>query len=187
MRDRERQSTSEGGAEREGDIESEAGSRLWAVSTDPNAGFELRNLKIILGPSLIWTYLPPCFTCCIHYAFLFLFSSSSHFFELIKYFSFFFLLMFQQVCILSQFFNWSTFGLTHILGAPGWPQSVNQIQLQLRSWSHGLWVRASCQALCWQLRAWSQLQILCLPFSVPPHSHSVCLSLKNKQALKKIF
>ena len=33
-----------GGAEREGDTESEAGSRLWAVSTtEPDAGLELTN------------------------------------------------------------------------------------------------------------------------------------------------
>ena len=31
----------EGGAEREGDTESESGSRLWAVSTEPDAGLEL--------------------------------------------------------------------------------------------------------------------------------------------------
>ena len=37
-RDRARQSR--GGAEREGDTESEAGSRLQAVSTEPEAGLE---------------------------------------------------------------------------------------------------------------------------------------------------
>ena len=31
-----------GGAEREGDTESEAGSWLWAVSTEPNTGLELK-------------------------------------------------------------------------------------------------------------------------------------------------
>ena len=36
-RERERQSMSGGGAEREGDIELEAGSRLRAVSTEPHA------------------------------------------------------------------------------------------------------------------------------------------------------
>ena len=36
----ERQSVSGGGAEREGDTESEAGSRLWPVSTEPDAGLE---------------------------------------------------------------------------------------------------------------------------------------------------
>ena len=37
---RERQSVSRGEAEREGDTESEGGSRLRAVSTEPNAGQE---------------------------------------------------------------------------------------------------------------------------------------------------
>ena len=35
------------GAEREGDTESEAGSRLWAVSTEPDAGLELTNSEIM--------------------------------------------------------------------------------------------------------------------------------------------
>ena len=35
------------GAEREGDVESEAGSRLSAVSTEPDAGLRLRNLEIM--------------------------------------------------------------------------------------------------------------------------------------------
>ena len=47
LRDRERRSTSGGGAEREGDAESEAGSRLPAVSTEPDAGLELTDLKIM--------------------------------------------------------------------------------------------------------------------------------------------
>ena len=37
----------EGGAEREGDTEAEAGSRLWAVSTQPDGGLELTNREII--------------------------------------------------------------------------------------------------------------------------------------------
>ena len=37
---------SEGGEEREGDIESEAGSRLQAVSTEPTAGLEPTNREI---------------------------------------------------------------------------------------------------------------------------------------------
>ena len=41
MRDTERKSTSGGEAEREGDAESEAGSRLRAVSTEPDVGLEL--------------------------------------------------------------------------------------------------------------------------------------------------
>ena len=37
---------SRGGAEREGDTVSEAGSGLPAVSTEPDAGLELRNCEI---------------------------------------------------------------------------------------------------------------------------------------------
>ena len=43
--ERERQSVSGGGAER--DTQSEAGSRLWAVSTEPDEGPELTNQKIV--------------------------------------------------------------------------------------------------------------------------------------------
>ena len=35
------------GAEREGDTESEAGSRLRAVSTEPNTGLELMSCEIM--------------------------------------------------------------------------------------------------------------------------------------------
>ena len=35
------------GREREKETESEAGSSLWAVSTEPNAGFELTNSEIV--------------------------------------------------------------------------------------------------------------------------------------------
>ena len=45
MRDRE--SMSMGGAERGGDTESEAGSRLQAVSTEPDAGLEPRDREIM--------------------------------------------------------------------------------------------------------------------------------------------
>ena len=38
LRDREKPSMNGGGSETEGDTESEAGSRLWAVSTEPDAG-----------------------------------------------------------------------------------------------------------------------------------------------------
>ena len=44
---RERQSMNRGGAEREGDTESETGSRLWAVSTEPDAGLEPTNHEIM--------------------------------------------------------------------------------------------------------------------------------------------
>ena len=38
-----------GGAEREGDTESEAGSRLRVVSTEPDAGLEPMNHEIMTG------------------------------------------------------------------------------------------------------------------------------------------
>ena len=44
LRERERQSMSEGGAERVGDTESKAGSRLWVVSTKPDVGLELSEI-----------------------------------------------------------------------------------------------------------------------------------------------
>ena len=45
-RERDREYASGRRAER-GDTESEAGSRLWAVSTEPDAGLELTNCKIM--------------------------------------------------------------------------------------------------------------------------------------------
>ena len=45
--ERETHSVSGGGAERGGDTESEAGSRLGAVSTEPDAGLELTNREIV--------------------------------------------------------------------------------------------------------------------------------------------
>ena len=44
---REKQSVGREGAEREGDTESEAESRLWAVSTEPDVGLELTNHEIM--------------------------------------------------------------------------------------------------------------------------------------------
>ena len=46
--DRERQSMSRGGAEREGDTDSEVGSRMWAVSTEHDAGLEPTNHEIMI-------------------------------------------------------------------------------------------------------------------------------------------
>ena len=45
LRDRQRQNMNGGGAEKEGNTESEAGSRLPAVSTEPDAGLELTNCE----------------------------------------------------------------------------------------------------------------------------------------------
>ena len=61
--DTERQSMSGGGAEREGDTESKAGSRLWALSTEPDAGLELTNREIMtwaeVGCSTDWATQVP--------------------------------------------------------------------------------------------------------------------------------
>ena len=45
--ERERQSASRGGAERAGDTECEADSRLRAVSTEPDPGLKLTNREIV--------------------------------------------------------------------------------------------------------------------------------------------
>ena len=47
LRERERETTSREGAERGGDTESEAGCRLRAVSTEPDAGLEPTNSEIM--------------------------------------------------------------------------------------------------------------------------------------------
>ena len=44
---RQRESMNGGGAEREGDTEWEAGSRLWAISSEPDAGLELMDREIV--------------------------------------------------------------------------------------------------------------------------------------------
>ena len=46
-REKERQSVSGGGAEKGGDTESEAGSRLRAVSTEPDVGLEPTSLEVM--------------------------------------------------------------------------------------------------------------------------------------------
>ena len=46
-RERESERASRRGAEREGDTESEAGSRLRAVSTEPDTELELTNCEIM--------------------------------------------------------------------------------------------------------------------------------------------
>ena len=45
--DRERQSMNGGGAEREGDTESETGSRLRAISPEPDAGLKLTDREMV--------------------------------------------------------------------------------------------------------------------------------------------
>ena len=62
-RERERAHASGGGAEKEGDTESEAVSRLWAVSTEPKVGLELKKCKIMtwaeVGHLTDWTTQGP--------------------------------------------------------------------------------------------------------------------------------
>ena len=53
-----------GGAEREGDTESETGSRLWAISPEPDAGLEFTDHEIVtwaeVGRLTDWaTQAPP--------------------------------------------------------------------------------------------------------------------------------
>ena len=63
---REKDSISGGGAEREGDTESEAGSRLWAVSTGPNTGLKLMKCEIMtwaeVGYLIDWATQVPQYT-----------------------------------------------------------------------------------------------------------------------------
>ena len=57
------------------------------------------------------------------------------------------------------------------------------VQLWLRSWSHGLWLRAPHQVLCWQLRAWRLLRS-CGSLSGPPLL-TRCLSLSKINKYEK--
>ena len=133
----------EGQREREVDTESEAGSRLWAVSTEPDAGLELTNREIMTwakaGRLTDWaTQAPQNFIDLKKTAFSFTEDSVN---------------------------QWQTgeIGLElkskhinrlrmRINGAPGWLSRLS-VQLRLRLWSRGLWVRAPHLALCWQLGA----------------------------------
>ena len=55
-----------GGAEREGDTESEAGSRLWAISPEPDAGLELTDREMLtraeIGRPTDWATQAPLST-----------------------------------------------------------------------------------------------------------------------------
>ena len=63
--DRERQSMHGGGAETEGDTKSEAGSMIWAISTEPDAGLELMDHEIVtwakVGRLTDWATQAPLF------------------------------------------------------------------------------------------------------------------------------
>ena len=90
----------------------------------------------------------------------------------------------QSLCICSLYLGslacrCNKFIKNYIFGAPGWLSRLS-VQLRLRSWSHGLWVRAPRLALWWQLG-------FCVSLSLCPSlACTQSLSLKNKQTLKKI-
>ena len=67
--------------------------------------------------------------------------------------------------------------------APAWLKSVKR-PTSAQVMIYSLWVWAPCGALCWQLGAWSLLQILSLSFWP---STACTLSLKNEETLKKMF
>ena len=64
--DRERASVNGGGSGREGDTESETASRLWEVSTEPDAGLELTDREIMtwakVGRLTDWATQAPLMT-----------------------------------------------------------------------------------------------------------------------------
>ena len=164
MRDREIQSANRGGAETEGDTESEAGSRFWAVSREPDAGLEPTNCKIMtwaeIGRLTDWvTQVPRDF----------------------------FLLLENKKLSWEKEQLWMIFKFDYIGGT--WMAQLVKLSvwLWLRSWSCCSWVQALHGALYWQLRAWSLVQILCLPRSLPlpcscclMRTRALSLSLKNK-------
>ena len=49
---KEREHKLERGGEREGDTESEAGSRFWAVSTESDVGLKVMNCEIMTRPAV---------------------------------------------------------------------------------------------------------------------------------------
>ena len=55
--ERERARVGKGQREREGDTESEAGSSLWAVSTEPDAGLEPTECEILTWAEVMLNWL----------------------------------------------------------------------------------------------------------------------------------
>ena len=86
-----------------------------------------------------------------------------------------------KVAITNVFTELRESNIKEFKGGAAWvAQSVECLTsaLVMISW---LQIWAPHQALCWQLRAWSLLQILCFPLSLPlPHSHTLCLSWKSR-------
>ena len=66
------------------------------------------------------------------------------------------------------------------LGTPGWLSQL-RIQLRLRSWFCISQVWAPHPALCWHLKSWNLLRLLCfVSLSAPPLTFCVSVSLRNK-------
>ena len=188
MRQRETEHE-QGGAEREGDTESEVGSRLWAVSTEPDAGLELTNCEIMTWAEVRCltdraTQVPHILSHSNRKLKFYSHRMSNHelFLKAAVFKSFtqhtwhshrrlqVFWLIPQEKMFLKNCLMW----------ALGWLSRLS-VWLLLWSWTHGLCVRVPRPALCWQLRAWSLLQILCLPLSLcPSPTCTLSVSLKNK-------
>ena len=73
------------------------------------------------------------------------------------------------------------------VSSPGAPGCLSQLSiwLRLRSWFRSSWVWAPHGTLCWQLRAWSLLWVLCFLLSLPLPSLLV-LSLSRSLSQKEI-
>ena len=157
-----------GRAEREEDAESEAGSGLPAVGTEPDAGLEPTKREITtwaeVGGLTDWA------TQASQDSYAYLKEWKLSIFSFIHYL----ILSYNNFLVHFFFFFKCLFW-----GAPGWLSRLS-VRLQLRSRSHGLWVRAPRRALDWWLRAWSLLLILCLPLSLTLPVHAVSVSKINK-------
>ena len=164
-----------GEGQREGDTESETGSRLWAIHPEPNAGLKLTDREIVT-----WAEVPRLtdwVTQAPHHRFFNVLNTPTIQRSLVS----FTVTFYKMYSFLSDLFK------IYFFGVPGWLSRLS-VRLRPRSRSHTPWVRALHRGLCWQLRAWSPLQILCLPISLPlPRSCSVSLCPTNKWTLKKKF
>ena len=70
---------------------------------------------------------------------------------------------------------------THTGSWGAWVAQLVKLLTSTQVILHGSWVRALRWALCWQLRAWSLLQIFVFPtLSSPPPPAPCVLSIKNK-------
>ena len=135
---RQRQSMNGGGSEREGDTESETGSRLWAVSTEPDAGLELTYHEIVtwaeVGRLTHWATQAP-----LELNFYFIW-----FYFILFYFILFYFILFQCLFI----FETETeheWGRGRERGRHRIGSRLQALSHQLRAqhgaWTHGPWDR----------------------------------------------